>query len=190
MTSCRSASPRTSRWIFPRAPSFPSSERESDRMPLKWRWAIIAAVTLIALILCYPIQEKIKLGLDLKGGVHLVMRVKTDDAIKASTDLDLEVLRSELTKRGVNPETMEDEGPGRIHVKGIDSAKATAFQDLVSTQFSAYGASSRGGGEYALAMKPARVREIRESSLRQALETIRSRIDKFGVTEQVIQQVG
>ena len=159
-------------------------------MPLKWRWAIIAAVTLLALYLCYPIQQKIKLGLDLKGGIHLVMRVKTDDAIKASTDLDLEVLRAELSKRSVNPETMEVAGPGRMHVKGVDSAKASAFQDLVSTQFSAYTASSRGGGEFDLAMKPARIREIRESSLRQALETIRSRVDKFGVTEQVIQQVG
>ncbi|HEU5179733.1 MAG TPA: protein translocase subunit SecD [Candidatus Polarisedimenticolia bacterium] len=159
-------------------------------MPLKWRWAIIAAVTLAALILCYPIQEKIKLGLDLKGGVHLVMRVKTDDAVKASTDLDLEVLRAELTKRGVTPETMEVTAPGRMHLKGVDSAKVSAFQDLASTQFSAYTASSHGGGEFDLAMKPARVREIRESSLRQALETIRSRIDKFGVSEQVIQQVG
>ena len=159
-------------------------------MPLKWRWAIIAAVTLLALYLCYPIQDKIKLGLDLKGGIHLVMRVKTDDAVKASTDLDLEVLRAELGKRGVNPEAMEVESPGRIQVKGVDSAKVPAFQDLVSTQFSAYSASSRGGGEFNLAMKPARIREIRESSLRQALETIRSRVDKFGVTEQVIQQVG
>jgi preprotein translocase subunit SecD len=159
-------------------------------MPLKWRWAIIAAVTLLGLYLCYPIQEKIKLGLDLKGGIHLVMRVKTDDAVKASTDLDLEVLRAELSKRGVNPGTMEVDGPGRIHIKGVDSAKVPDFQDLVSTQFSAYSSSSRGGGEFSLAMKPPRVREIRESSLRQALETIRSRVDKFGVTEQVIQQVG
>ncbi|PYQ12493.1 MAG: protein translocase subunit SecD [Acidobacteria bacterium] len=159
-------------------------------MPLKWRWVIIACVTLLASYLCYPLQEKIKLGLDLKGGIHLVMRVKTDDAIKASTDLDLETLRSELGKKGVTPEKMESASPGRIRITGVDSAKVSILQDVVSSQFSAYAVSSRGGGEYQLEMKPARMREIRESSLRQALETIRNRVDKFGVAESVVQQVG
>jgi len=159
-------------------------------MPLKWRWVLIAVVTLLAFYLCFPIQQKIKLGLDLKGGIYLVMRVKTDDAVKASTDLDLETLRVELAKRGVTPQKLEAAGPGRMSLAGVDSAKVSAFQDLVSSQFSAYGLSSRGGGEFEMAMKPARVREIRESSLRQALETIRNRVDKFGVSEPVIQQVG
>jgi preprotein translocase subunit SecD len=159
-------------------------------MPLKWRWVIIAVVTLLAFFLCYPIQEKIKLGLDLKGGIHLVMRVKTDDAVKASTDLDMETLRSELAKRGVTPQKLETAGVGRIVAGGVDSAKATDFRDLVSSQFSAYSFSSKGGGDFELEMKPARIREIRESSLRQALETIRNRVDKVGVSEPVIQQVG
>ena len=127
-------------------------------MPLKWRWVIIACVTLLASYLCYPLQEKIKLGLDLKGGIHLVMRVKTDDAIKASTDLDLETLRSELGKKGVTPEKMESASPGRIRITGVDSAKVSILQDVVSSQFSAYAVSSRGGGEYQLEMKPARMR--------------------------------
>ena len=159
-------------------------------MPLKWRWVLIIVVTAVASYLCFPLQEKIKLGLDLKGGIHLVMRVKTDDAVKASTDLDVETLRSELAKRGVTPQKLESAGVGEILVQGVDSAKATDFRDLVSSQFSAYSMDSRGGGDFRLEMKPARVREIRESSLRQALETIRNRVDKFGVSEPVIQQVG
>ena len=159
-------------------------------MPLKWRWALIISVTLLASYLCFPLQEKIKLGLDLKGGIHLVMRVKTDDAVKASTDLDVETLRSELGKRGVTPQKLESAGVGEIAVGGVDSAKASDFRDLVAAQFSAYSVSAKGGGDFELQMKPARVREIRESSLRQALETIRNRVDKFGVSEPVIQQVG
>src|SRR5262249_44445288 len=153
--------------------------------PLKWRWVIIGLVTLASFFLCFPLQEKIKLGLDLNGGIHLVMRVKTDDAIKAATDLDLETLRAELTKRGVTRQKMEAVAVGRV-----DSAKASDFRDLATSQFSAYNLSSKGGGDFELEMKPAREREIRESSLRQALETIRNRVDKFGVSEPVIQQVG
>jgi preprotein translocase subunit SecD len=77
-----------------------------------------------------------------------------------------------------------------MRLVGVDSAKVSVLQDLVSSQFSAYTASSRGSGEYELTMKPARMKEIRESSLRQALETIRNRVDKFGVAESVVQQVG
>ena len=159
-------------------------------MPLKWRWLLIAAMTLLGAFLCYPLQDKIKLGLDLRGGIHLVMAVKTDDAIKASTDLDLETLRAELLKRGVAPEKFEAVGVDRLVVGGVDSAKSGAFRDVVSSQFSAYDLSSRGGGSYELHLKAAQARAIRETSVRQALETIRKRIDKFGVAEPVVQQIG
>ena len=46
-------------------------------------------------------DKQLKLGLDLKGGVHLVLRVKTDDALRLETELEMERLREELTKRSV-----------------------------------------------------------------------------------------
>jgi len=159
-------------------------------MPLKWRWALVVAITLLSAFLCYPLSEKIKLGLDLKGGIHLVMQVKTDDAVKAATDLDLEQLRSELLKRGVTPQRIEHAGVDRISLEGVDSSKVPALTELISSQFSAWSLSSQGGGRFQLVMKPERVREVRENSIRQALETIRNRIDKFGVSEPVIQEIG
>jgi preprotein translocase subunit SecD len=102
----------------------------------------------------------------------------------------METLRSELGKKGVTLEKAESTALGRIRLSGVDSAKSSVLQDVVSSQFSAYTPASRGGGVYELAMKPARIKEIRESSLRQALETIRNRVDKFGVAESVVQQVG
>src|SRR5213079_1575850 len=48
------------------------------------------------------LQEKqLKLGLDLKGGVHLVLRVQTDDALRLETDLESERLRDELRTRNI-----------------------------------------------------------------------------------------
>ena len=159
-------------------------------MSLKWRWALIAAVILLSAYLCYPLEKKIKLGLDLKGGIHLVMRVKTDDAIKTATDLDAEQLKVELAKAGITAKTVEAAGIKRISIRGVDSSKAQALRDLVSSQFSAWNLSARGGGDYEAELKPAPEREIRESAVRQALETIRNRIDKFGVAEPVVQQLG
>src|SRR5262245_18890276 len=110
-------------------------------MPLKWRWVLIAVLTFLSAYLCLPLQEKIKLGLDLKGGIHLVMRVKTDDAIKASTDLDMEVLKSEAAKKGITLGKVEHQAADRFSVSGVDSANAPDFRDLVNSQFSAYGLS-------------------------------------------------
>jgi preprotein translocase subunit SecD len=159
-------------------------------VPLKWRWVLIVALTVLSCVLAYPPSQKIKLGLDLKGGIHLVMRVKTDDAVKAATDLDLELLRAELQKKGVVPQRIDSSGVDRIDVRGVDSTKAPVLREVVSSQFSAWRLSGGGEDSYRLTLNPARSREIRESSVRQALETIRSRIDKFGVTEPVVQEMG
>jgi preprotein translocase subunit SecD len=159
-------------------------------MPLKWRWALIAAITLVSLYLCLPLREKIKLGLDLRGGIHLVMQVKTDDALKASTDLAVEVLKSELARVGVTPKAIEAAGDRALRVRGVDSAKTSDFRNLVSTQFTAWSVDAKGGGDFELEMTAAEARRIREASLNQALETIRNRVDRFGVAEPVIQQVG
>ncbi len=107
-------------------------------MPLKWRWVLIVFLTVLSCVLAYPPSQKIKLGLDLKGGIHLVMRVKTDDAVKAATDLDLELLRSELQKKGVVPQRIDSVGVDRIDIHGVDSTKATDLREVVSSQFSAW----------------------------------------------------
>ena len=48
---------------------------------LRWKALAIVAVIALAAWMIYPIDKKIRLGLDLKGGVHLVLRVQTDDAL-------------------------------------------------------------------------------------------------------------
>ena len=47
---------------------------------LRWKFLIIVGVVALSVFAFYPPDQKVRLGLDLKGGVHLVMRVQTDDA--------------------------------------------------------------------------------------------------------------
>ena len=68
---------------------------------LKWRIGLIAVVIGLSIWAFVPPEQKVKLGLDLKGGVHLVLRVKTDDALKVETDTTVERLRDALTRNGV-----------------------------------------------------------------------------------------
>ena len=68
---------------------------------LLWRGVLIALVTALALLYSVPPQDKIKRGLDLQGGMHLVLRVKTDDALRAETEKDMELLRREAADQSL-----------------------------------------------------------------------------------------
>ena len=70
------------------------------RRGLLWKSVLIGTVILVALLSAYPLQEKIKLGLDLRGGTYLVLQVETADALRAESDKDLARIVQELQERG------------------------------------------------------------------------------------------
>ncbi len=74
---------------------------------LRWKVITILAVLALAVFFFYPPQQKVKLGLDLKGGVHLVLRVQTDDALKLETEMTAERLRETLQSRGIYGATVD-----------------------------------------------------------------------------------
>ena len=63
---------------------------------LRWKLLIIVGVVALAVLAFYPPSQKVRLGLDLKGGVHLVLRVQTDDALRLETETTAERLREQL----------------------------------------------------------------------------------------------
>ena len=60
---------------------------------LRWKVLVILGVVALAVFAFYPPDQKIRLGLDLKGGVHLVLRVQTDDALRLETQTTADRLR-------------------------------------------------------------------------------------------------
>src|SRR4030095_4288828 len=68
---------------------------------LQWKVLLVLALAAISMYGILPLQKKIKLGLDLKGGIHLVAEVKVDEALAGYTDRFIETLKSELTKKEV-----------------------------------------------------------------------------------------
>ncbi len=74
---------------------------------LMWRWALIAAVTAAAVFFMLPLDKKIHLGLDLKGGIHLVLQVNTEDAVRAEVDDAMERVRGDLTEKGFAPVALQ-----------------------------------------------------------------------------------
>ena len=159
-------------------------------LDLRWRLAVTFALLLMCFLAVYPPAAKIHLGLDLKGGIHMVMRVKTDDAVKAEVDLSQERIRSALGEKGLAPAKISPNGTDAILLEGVDEARIGEIRDLLAAQFGQYSLSSPGGGRLRLQIKPGEVSAIRDSAVRQALETIRTRVDRFGVAEPTIQRQG
>src|SRR2546425_475487 len=124
--------------------------------------------------------------LDLKGGVHLVMRVNTDDALRLETETTAERLREALTN--TNPQAkIEVTGPSEFRVEGIkdDQAFRQASADIESIF-----TRSSGTGSYTFTMRPNVGRQLREDTVNQALQTIERRVNELGVAEPIVARHG
>src|SRR6185436_14679167 len=77
-------------------------------------------------------DKQLKLGLDLKGGVHLVMRVKTDDALKLECDIESERLREELKTKSITFNDVTTISPTQFRVDGVPPAQEAAFRAVAA----------------------------------------------------------
>ncbi len=85
---------------------------------LQWKAIIVVAVLALAIFLAYPPKDKIKLGLDLKGGIHLVLQVLTEDAINMETDQEIARFEELFKKNNITFQTAAKERPGRFVFSG------------------------------------------------------------------------
>jgi preprotein translocase subunit SecD len=137
------------------------------------------------------LQEKqLKLGLDLKGGVNLEMRVQTDDALKLETDQESERLREELTKRSITVTNVTTPSVSQFRVEGVPPAQDAAFRDAANEVQANFDRSPGANGTYTFTLKPNIANTLRDEAVVQARETIERRINDLGVTEPSIAQQG
>lgn len=129
------------------------------------------------------LRNRIHLGLDLKGGTHMVLQVHVDDAVKVTTDQALERLRDEMTSRSISYSSIERQGISSILIKGVPDSKSSDLGSLVSQQFSTWNLQRVPGQltSRMLVMKVSEANMLRNQALEQARETIRRRIDALGL---------
>jgi preprotein translocase subunit SecD len=165
---------------------------------LRWKIVTILAVFVIfAAVGVYPIlanyygitepswliSRSLKLGLDLKGGVHLVLRVQTDTALRVETELQMERLRESLRTRKVTVGNLTQTSPIEFRVEGVPGDQDAAFREAAVDVEANYDRSSPAGGSYAFTMKSAVQATLREEAVVQAVQTIERRVNELGVTE-------
>jgi protein-export membrane protein SecD/preprotein translocase SecF subunit len=143
---------------------------------------IIGAVAL-SLWIIYPIEHSLKLGLDLNGGVQLVLRVKTDDALLLQTQAATERLRTTLTRAGVSFATVEVVSPTEFRVDKVEDE--AALRQAADDSALMYERTS-AGGTHTFRLPPAAANALRDEIVEQALRTIDRRVNDLGVAESVI----
>ena len=145
------------------------------------------------------VRNRIRLGLDLKGGTHLVLLVNVEDAVNITADQVLERLRDELKAKNIPyadvqkaDDTQVKPPKHRMVVKGVPQERAGDLQTLTSEQFSDWELSRMPGDatSWMLALKTTAAANIRNQALLQAMNTIRNRVDQLGVTEPTIAEYG
>jgi len=105
------------------------------RKNLRWKLALILGITIICIlgVTGFPpsisnMKERIHLGLDLRGGMHLILQVVTDDAVNIETDLAVERLKEELRSRQVSFSEIHKKDVKTIEAREIDPQKISDFR--------------------------------------------------------------
>jgi preprotein translocase subunit SecD len=145
------------------------------------------------------LHSRIHLGLDLKGGTHLVLQVQVEDAVNITADQVLERLKDELKAKNIpyadiqrSDDNTSNPPTRRVVIKGFAQEKSSELQTIVTEGFPDWDLVRVPGDETArmLILKPSSATTLRNQALMQAMETIRRRIDSLGVTEPTIAEYG
>src|SRR5215472_1127035 len=174
---------------------------------LGWKLALIIGILLVFLYgifgiprslsgqgLLAAMTDRIHLGLDLKGGTHLILQVQVNDAVNVDSDNAIERLKEDLRTHKINyteitkPDPVNN--PDKIVIKGVPPESASDLRSIISERLPEYDATSGAENTWIITMKPQALAELKNRAVEQAIETIRNRIDQLGVSEPVIQEHG
>ena len=154
---------------------------------LQWKLLGIVAVTALAVWGVYPPGEQIRLGLDLSGGAHLVLRVETSDALQVETETAAEQLDEQMSLQGMEAATVIPVDATTVRVEGIVGERDAAFRQLSDERLAAsYDREPGAGGSYTFRMRGPVASSLREEAVRQALQTIERRVNELGVSEPIV----
>ncbi|MFH2011190.1 MAG: protein translocase subunit SecD [Pseudomonadota bacterium] len=171
---------------------------------LRWKALLIAAITIVALVYLsasisdqlpgWWLKKKIKLGLDLQGGTHLLLEVETSKAVENAVERASGDLKDSLLKKGIRYSKLERIDGNKILVEFQNPEYMDKFKGVLDSEFfNLKELSTKNYNEklsIILGFSDKEIEHIEKLAIDQSLETIRNRIDQFGVSEPIIQRQG
>ncbi|MDH4184817.1 MAG: protein translocase subunit SecD [Nitrospinota bacterium] len=159
--------------------------------PNLWRVLLTIGAIAISLIVALPLDKTINLGLDLQGGMHLIYEVDTAEALTKALDKTASDLEKFLAEKNVKVVSVKRDGHSliaRFPDMSIADEAARAMEDEFNILEQAGSDSEKGTITFQFISQYAK--QTHDNSISQALETLRNRIDQFGVAEPTIAQEG
>ena len=135
--------------------------------------------------------QRIHLGLDLKGGTHLILQVMVDEAVGATTDSDAARVETDLQQNGITGASVTKPDSNRedfIQISGVPASRSGDIQSVLSARYgSQYDIAPGANNTWTLTMKPTVETDLKQRALDQAIEVIQNRINSLGVSEPVVE---
>ncbi len=154
------------------------------------RGKVIAIVAITGMFAFLAFTEDTKLGLDLSGGIQLLLQVDTDEAVQAEIRDNLDSLGRVFTDEAVSVDSAAADELVGATIVASSAGDADRVVELVAEYFPNTYSVSRNQQTITLRLVAAATTSVRDGAVRQALQTIRNRVDEYGVTEPVIQRKG
>jgi len=164
---------------------------------LKWKALFIAVVVILCVyglvgLPDFPtswagmkqnFSHQIKLGLDLQGGTHLVLRVAVNEAVRQNTDMAANQLARQLHDKAISFGDVTRNTDSQIKIANVVPDQVSNFRNVVTDLFSTNWDLVPAPGEvngYLLNMRQTVIAAVQEQAMTQSEETIRRRIDQLG----------
>ena len=168
------------------------------------RFLLLAAITLAALVCSMPSFlgglptwwpktlefRGMRLGLDLQGGMHLILKVDVAKAVQHHVDQTITDLKEALRKRHLAMRAPEMTGTGRFRLPLADDEAGRAVRQVVKEEFPNLEPTGQSSGFQEFKIKEKEIQYIEDNAVAQSVEIIRNRIDQFGVEEPEIVRQG
>jgi preprotein translocase subunit SecD len=167
------------------------------RKELRLRATLYGSFLLACLVAIWPPYGtedgrpgKIRLGLDLRGGIHLVMQVVTDDALNATIDDALDTVREQAQRKAIQVGAVTRLSPTRFEVTGVEPARVKDMRDSLRDFFREWELREPAEGSFQVEMTDTLARSIKDRTVKEAIKTLERRVNQLGVAEPVISEHG
>jgi len=158
--------------------------------PLVWKFLLIAAVVLLAAAFAFPLDKRINLGLDLRGGSHILMQVDTESAVRYETDRVVTSLGQLLKTDGIAYASIVAPAAGTIEIRGTDPGRRSDIRERLERVVRSWDASETGAGTWRAIMPASYRTAVEAEAVERTLATIGRRIDSLGVSERTVSRAG
>jgi preprotein translocase subunit SecD len=166
------------------------------RKELRWRAILYGSFLIACGVAIWPPYDregrpgKIHLGLDLKGGIHLVLQVMTDDALNVTVDDAVATAREQAGAKGITIGSAQRASTTAFSVEGVEPARVKDMRTLLKDFFREWELREPAEGRFLVEMPEGMVRQIRQRTVEEAQRTLERRVNQLGVAEPVIAVTG